>query len=121
MLAADRAELAIGNEEHVTLFAVDVVNLKQLRPLAALTRPDLGCATEAVTGQNARPRLSPLRCRSRAPALIGLFELARMMGTSVEQIDRTYGHLLPDSIDRARTALDSFSAIDTERKAHDGN
>ena len=39
---------------------------------------------------------------------IGLFELARMMGTSVEQIDRTYGHLLPDSIDRARTALEAF-------------
>jgi integrase len=40
---------------------------------------------------------------------IGLFELARFMGTSVEQIDRTYGHLLPDSIDRARAALDTFS------------
>jgi integrase len=39
---------------------------------------------------------------------IGLFELARFMGTSVEQIDRTYGHLLPDSIDRARTALETF-------------
>jgi integrase len=26
---------------------------------------------------------------------IGLFELARFMGTSVEQIDRTYGHLCP--------------------------
>ena len=39
---------------------------------------------------------------------IGLFELARFMGTSVEQIDRTYGHLLPDSRDRARTALDLF-------------
>jgi integrase len=39
---------------------------------------------------------------------IGLFELARMMGTSVDQIDSTYGHLLGDSIDRARTALESF-------------
>jgi integrase len=39
---------------------------------------------------------------------IGLFELSRLMGTSVEQIDRTYGHLLPDSLDRARTALDRF-------------
>jgi integrase len=39
---------------------------------------------------------------------IGLFELARMMGTFVQQIDRTYGHLLPDSIDRARTALEAF-------------
>jgi integrase len=42
---------------------------------------------------------------------IGLFELARFMGTSVEQIDRTYGHLLPDSIDRARDALDAFGHL----------
>jgi integrase len=41
---------------------------------------------------------------------VSLFELARFMGTSVEQIDRTYGHLLPDSIERARTALDAFTA-----------
>jgi integrase len=45
---------------------------------------------------------------------VGLFELARMMGTSVKQIDKTYGHLLPDSIDRARVALDSFGrGLDT--------
>ena len=42
---------------------------------------------------------------------IGLFELARFMGTSVEQIDRTYGHLLPDSIDRARAALETFGHL----------
>ena len=47
---------------------------------------------------------------------IGLFELARLMGTSVEQIDRTYGHLLPDSLERARAALDTFAAADYERK-----
>jgi integrase len=39
---------------------------------------------------------------------VSLYELARFMGTSVEQIDRTYGHLLPDSIERARQALDAF-------------
>ena len=39
---------------------------------------------------------------------VSLFELARFMGTSVEQIDRTYGHLLPDALDRTRQALDSF-------------
>ena len=39
---------------------------------------------------------------------VSLFELARFMGTSVDQIDRTYGHLLPDSLDRARVALDAF-------------
>ena len=50
---------------------------------------------------------------------IGLFELARLMGTSVEQIDITYGHLLPDSLDRARTALDSFAVgSDTKEEAH---
>lgn len=39
---------------------------------------------------------------------VSLYELARFLGTSVDQIDRTYGHLLPDSIDRARVALDAF-------------
>jgi integrase len=43
-------------------------------------------------------------------ASVSLFELARFMGTSVEQIDKTYGHLLPDALDRTRQALDSFAA-----------
>jgi hypothetical protein len=47
---------------------------------------------------------------------VGLFELARLMGTSVEQIDRTYVHLLPDSLDRAGAALEMFGrGLDTER------
>ena len=33
------------------------------------------------------------------------------MGTSVDQIDKTYGHLLPDSLDRTRSALDVFIHI----------
>jgi integrase len=41
---------------------------------------------------------------------VSLFELARFMGTSVEQIDRTYGHLLPDTLERARAALNAFVA-----------
>jgi integrase len=41
---------------------------------------------------------------------VGLFELARVMGTSLSQVDKTYGHLLPDSLDRARIALDSFQS-----------
>jgi integrase len=48
---------------------------------------------------------------------IGLFELARFMGTSVEQIDRTYGHLLPDSIDRARNALEAFGHLAATEKS----
>ena len=43
-------------------------------------------------------------------------ELSRLMGTSVDQLDKTYGHLLPDSLDRARVALDAFdSRSDSER------
>ncbi len=32
------------------------------------------------------------------------------MGTSVAMLDKTYGHLLPDALDRTRTALDLFLA-----------
>jgi len=39
---------------------------------------------------------------------VQLFYLARIMGTSVAQIDATYGHLLPDSEDYLRGLLDSF-------------
>jgi integrase len=39
---------------------------------------------------------------------IPTFEIARMMGTSVVQIEATYGHLLPDSIERGRAALEAF-------------
>jgi len=39
---------------------------------------------------------------------VSLFYLARIMGTSVEQIDRTYGHLLPDSEEYLRGLLDDF-------------
>jgi integrase len=41
-------------------------------------------------------------------AKVPLFELARFMGTSVGQIEATYGHLLPDAHERARAALDAF-------------
>lgn len=39
---------------------------------------------------------------------VQLFHLARVMGTSVAQIDATYGHLLPDSLDYVRGLLDSY-------------
>jgi hypothetical protein len=32
------------------------------------------------------------------------------MGTSPQMLDKTYGHLLPDALDRGRAALDSFVA-----------
>jgi integrase len=39
---------------------------------------------------------------------VQLFYLARIMGTSVAQIDATYGHLLPDSEEYLRGLLDSY-------------
>jgi hypothetical protein len=42
-----------------------------------------------------------------------LVDLARMMGTSVEQIEKTYGHLLPDAHDRSRAKLEAFDARST--------
>jgi integrase len=41
---------------------------------------------------------------------VSLFELSRLMGTSPAMLDKTYGHMLPDALDRARAALDSFVA-----------
>ena len=51
---------------------------------------------------------------------VSLFELARFMGTSVEQIDRTYGHLLPDSIDRTRAPMNTFLATQTQAREQVG-
>jgi integrase len=46
---------------------------------------------------------------------VSLFELARFMGTSVDQIDKTYGHLLPDSLERTRSALNVFVNTTAEK------
>jgi hypothetical protein len=37
-----------------------------------------------------------------------------MAGTSVLQIEKTYGHLLPDALERGRAALETFDARATE-------
>ena len=36
------------------------------------------------------------------------FALVRRMGTSVQMIDATYGHLISDSIEREAALLDDF-------------
>jgi integrase len=79
------------------------------------------------------PRLETFRLRHWTPALRGagvehgrvydcrhtfaawairagvqLFYLSRIMGTSVTQIDDTYGHLVPDSEEYLRGLLDAF-------------
>lgn len=52
-------------------------------------------------------------------ARITTFELSRFMGTSVAMIEKTYGHMLPDALDRARSALDVF-IDDVPEEASDG-
>lgn len=42
---------------------------------------------------------------------VSLFYLARLMGTSVEQIDRTYGHMLPESEEYLRGLLNGFDSV----------
>jgi integrase len=42
----------------------------------------------------------------------GTFELARYMGTSVEMIERTYGHLVAGADETFRQRLDAFGARD---------
>jgi len=44
---------------------------------------------------------------------VTLFELARLMGTSVKVIDDTYGHLVRESFDRVRAALEARARRDT--------
>jgi hypothetical protein len=51
------------------------------------------------------------------PPAAPTFEIARRMGTSIEQIERTYGHLLPDALERGRAALEAFDAKANERGA----
>jgi len=47
---------------------------------------------------------------------VSLFTLSRRMGTSVEMIDRTYGHLAPDAEEYERGLLDAFDAkVETDR------
>lgn len=50
--------------------------------------------------------------RDRGAAGISIFELSRVMGTSVGMIDRTYGHLAIDSEDVIRARLDARAERD---------
>jgi hypothetical protein len=39
---------------------------------------------------------------------VNLFYLSRVMGTSLTMIDKTYGHLVPDSDEYVRGLLDAY-------------
>jgi integrase len=47
---------------------------------------------------------------------VQLFYLSRIMGTSVAQIDQTYGHLVPDSEEYLRGLLDAFDAAPLDER-----
>jgi hypothetical protein len=49
---------------------------------------------------------------------VSLFTLSSRMGTSVEMIDRTYGHLAPDAEEYERGLLDAFDARELEAYGH---
>jgi integrase len=49
---------------------------------------------------------------------VSLFSLSRRMGTSVEMIDRTYGHLAADAEDYERGLLDAFDARRADTCGH---
>jgi integrase len=51
---------------------------------------------------------------------LGIYELARYMGTSLEQIDKTYGHLVVGAEGVARAKLDAYAErLARERPAAD--
>ncbi len=41
---------------------------------------------------------------------VSLFALSRRMGTSLQMIDLTYGHLAPDAEEQERILLDAYEA-----------
>jgi hypothetical protein len=68
----------------------------------------------AASGGSPRPRLG-LRHTFATEALaagLSLFELARVMGTSLRMVDRTYGHLAHDSEQAIRARLDARSGVE---------
>jgi integrase len=80
---------------------------------------DHACASrECRCDKFARSVLSPVPCVLRhtfasnaLAAGVGTFELARYMGTSVEMIERTYGHLVTGADDAFRSRLDSYGKL----------
>jgi integrase len=68
-------------------------------------------------------RIYDLRSTFASQALaagVSVFELARIMGTSVRMIERHYGTLLQGSGDAIRAKLDAYLAPTKEMTASDG-
>jgi len=77
-----------------------------------------GCRCETFERSVISPVPYVLRHTFASNALaagVGTFELARVMGTSLEMIERTYGHLVRGADDAFRSRLDAFAANRGER------
>jgi hypothetical protein len=48
---------------------------------------------------------------------VSIFELSRVLGASVKEIDRTYGHLARDAEDTIRARLDARSNVASQALA----
>jgi predicted ATP-dependent serine protease len=61
--------------------------------------------------------------RGRCLACYRLYEReksrAGRVGTSVEQIDKTYGHVLPETLEGARTALETILSSDGRKEGNE--
>jgi integrase len=72
-----------------------------------------GCTCTRYQRSKASPVPYVLRHSFASNALaagVGTFELARYMGSSVEMIERTYGHLVAGADESFRSRLDAFTA-----------
>jgi integrase len=72
-----------------------------------------GCTCTRYQRSKASPVPYVLRHSFASNALaagVGTFELARYMGSSVEMIERTYGHLVAGAGESFRSRLDAFTA-----------
>lgn len=72
----------------------------------------------AVVAAGLDRRLTPYAMRHTYASFaldagVSIFELARLMGTSVRVIDSTYGHLVRGSLDRVRAALEERASRDS--------
>ena len=99
-------------------------SVTQTVPCVSLSWPLLTAPSSPTTSAHAAAlrRRGPYQLRhtfatEALAAGISIFELARVMGTSVEMIDRTYGHLARDSDEAIRARLNARAGRDGDEVA----
>jgi len=90
--------------------------------LVVLTESSGGEGSRVGRGNKTTKRIYDCRHTYATMSLaagVSLFSLSLRMGTSLDMIDRTYGHLAHGSEDLARAKLDAHAAHDLERLGQD--